>query len=258
MPSSQDSEISRPAASAGSSSIAAAEGRTVRFRINPIGVLKAALTIVLTLAVLGAILPSPAHELWLGRESHMLGALGMRFHLNGEGNIPAFYSALQLLACALALALIARVSWQTKSRWRFHWALLSLGFLYLSFDEAAQLHEILSIIGRSHATGPTNHAIWVGPAMVAVVPIGLIFVPFVLALPLQTALLMVVSGMLFLGGAVGIELIQAEIDDVRGLAYHGHVVLEEALEMFGIALFLFTVLQVLATHVTTVTAELTR
>lgn len=230
----------------------------MRFGISAIGVFKVALTIVLALALLGAIVPSPAHELWLGRESRVLDALGMRLHLNGEGNVPAFYSSLQLLACALVLALIARVSWRTNSRWRFHWALLGFGFLYLSFDEAAQLHELLSIVGRAAAAGPTNHAIWVGPAMVAVVPIGLAFIPFLLALPLKTALLMVVSGTLFLTGAAGIEVIQAENDDVEGLAYHCLVVVEETLEMMGIALFLFTLLRVLATHVAAVSGELTR
>lgn len=240
------------------STVAAAGLGELRFRISPFGVLKSALTIVLALAFLGAVVPNPAHEVWLGRESHMLDALGMRLHLNGEGNFPAFYSALQLLACALVLASIARVSWRTNSRWRFHWALLSLGFLYLAFDEAAQLHELLSIIGRAAATGPTNHAVWVGPAMVAVVPIGLAFVPFVLALSSKTALLMVVSGMLFLSGAVGLEVIQAENEDVEGLAYHCLVVVEETLEMLGIALFLFTVLRVLATQVTAISGGLVR
>lgn len=227
----------------------------VAWRVEPRRILKVLLLIIATLVVLGALLPPPFYQVWLGRESWAAEIVGMRFDLNGEGNIPAYFSALQLLACAAALAVIAARSWRAHSRWRFHWSLLAAGFFYMSIDEAAQLHELLGVpgvwLGQMMAIENRTHAIWIPLALLVVVPVGLGFIPFLLALPLQIAALMVASGTLFVGGAMGFEVVQAGIweGDFDSLAYFSLVVVEEALEMVAIALFLFTLLLVLAMNV---------
>jgi hypothetical protein len=227
----------------------------VAWRVEPRRVLKILLLIIATLVVLGALLPPPFYQLWLGRQSWAADIVGLRFDLNGEGNIPAYFSALQLLACAVALTVIAARSWRARHRWRFHWSLLAVSFFYMSIDEAAQLHELLGVPGvwLADLLGVENrtHAIWIPLALLVVVPVGLAFFPFLLALPRQIAALMVASGTLFVGGAMAFEVVQAGIwdDDFGNLAYFGLVVVEEALEMVAIALFLFTLLLVLAMNV---------
>ena len=240
------------AAAAPSSPICTLDVGDIAWRVEPRRILEILLAIIAVLVVLGALLPPPFYQVWLGRESWAAEILGLRFDLNGEGNIPAYFSALQLLACATVLAVIAARTWRARSRWRFHWSLLAAGFLYMSIDEAAQLHELLGVPGvwLAELMGIENrtHAIWIPLALLVVVPVGLAFVPFLLAMPRQIAALMVASGTLFVGGAMGFEVVQAGIwdEDFGNHAYFGLVVVEEALEMVAVALFLFTLLLVLA------------
>jgi hypothetical protein len=87
----------------------------------------------------------------------LLGISG-RFDLNGEGNVPAYYSALQIAFAALLLAVIARAKRAGRDRYARHWVVLCVIFIFLSFDEAAELHERLRepMLARFELTG-----IWV-------------------------------------------------------------------------------------------------
>lgn len=71
--------------------------------IVPARVLQVLLSIIAALVLLGLLLPS--HPFWLGRESATLGLLAARVDLDGEGNLPSYFSALQRLACGIALYL---------------------------------------------------------------------------------------------------------------------------------------------------------
>jgi hypothetical protein len=74
------------------------------------------------------------------------------FDLDGEANIPAWFSSAQLLAIALTLwtANRARLARQAPSPWFIN--LIAAGFLLLSLDETAQVHEtITGIIGSRYA-----------------------------------------------------------------------------------------------------------
>lgn len=64
------------------------------------------------------------------------------FDLDGEANIPSWFSSMQLLAVGLLAAYCAwRESTPHGARWRNGWWLIMAIFLYLSIDEAAKLHE---------------------------------------------------------------------------------------------------------------------
>jgi hypothetical protein len=228
---------------------------TISVPVDPWRIVQLLLATVAILVILGSVLPSPAYELWFGRESWAMELIGQRFDLNGEGNVPAFFSAMQLLACGIVLAIIAGHSWRADNRWRFHWTLLAVGFVLMAIDEAAQLHELLGLPGmwiaaRLGIDDPT-YAIWIPVALALVVPLGLAFIPFLLALPVKIAALMSAAATLFALGAMGLETIQAGVfeEAPESLAYLRLVVIEEALEMAAISLFLFTLLLVLALHV---------
>jgi hypothetical protein len=237
------------------SPITTAAGWTVSVPVDPLRILLLLLAAVAILVILGSVLPSPAYEVWFGRESWAMDLIGQRFDLDGEGNIPAFFSAIQLLACGVVLAIIAGHSWRARNRWRFHWTLLAVGFVVMAVDEAAQLHELLIlpglwIAGRIGVENP-NYMIWIPAALVLVVPVAFAFIPFLLALPVRIGALMSAAGALFAAGAMGVEAIAASIwqGDFESLGYHWLVVVEEGLEMAAISLFLATLLLVLAMHV---------
>lgn len=91
-------------------------------------------------ALFAAPLPSYTVQMW--------------FDLNGEANIPSWFSSTQLFAVA-ALAAYAALAecaaWRAPLS-RSGWWLASAIFLYLSLDEAAQLHEAVGEQVSKHVT----------------------------------------------------------------------------------------------------------
>src|ERR1044071_1537856 len=74
------------------------------------------------------------------------------FDLDGEANIPAWFSSAQLLAIALTLWVTNRFRSDHTMPSRLFLNLLAAGFLVLSLDETAQIHEtITGIIGSRYA-----------------------------------------------------------------------------------------------------------
>jgi len=181
------------------------------------------------------------------------------FDLDAEANMPSWYSASVLLICSGVLALIATAKTQSRDRYRWHWVGLSAGFLYLSADEEAGIHEIIGPLFAGVGHWLTLHVsssfrylaaypvyTWVLPACAAIAIIGISYTRFVFALPRRTGILFVVSAAIFLGGAVGVDVIGARHVLLYGQhdpVYGALVVLEESMEMGGIALFLFTLLR---------------
>lgn len=66
------------------------------------------------------------------------------FNVNYEQNIPTLFSVILLLLSGSLLALIFCLHRKQHSKLRIYWAILSLGFIYMSIDEFAELHEKLS------------------------------------------------------------------------------------------------------------------
>ena len=185
------------------------------------------LTAVLTLVVLHSGL-----YLYNNRVEELPWLLLQLFDLDEEHNIPTWFSSYLLLNNAFFLALIAGSGATAK---RAHWAVLAAGFLLLSIDEVAGLHETL------------NTAIdmnWAIPGGLLVVVVGIAFIPFLLALPKRVAMLLLVAGVMYVSGAIVVELWSEDIDSRRSL-YALAVALEEGLEMLGALLCLHTILSII-------------
>ena len=67
--------------------------------------------------------------------------------------------------------------------------------------------------------------------------VGLAFVPFLRSLDRRLAGLFVLSGVLYVSGAMGVEVLSEDMDE-DSLAYGFATALEEGLEMLGALLFL--------------------
>jgi hypothetical protein len=180
------------------------------------------------------------------------------FDLDSETNIPSWYSSSALLVCAVVLALIAAVRRQQKDRFATHWTVLALGFVYLSADESAGIHEVIGPMFASVGRWLTRHVdqhfaylgaypvyTWILPASVAVLAVGLWYLKFLLALPRRYGILFFLGAVIFLGGSMGMEVVGARHVLYYGQhdpTYGGFVALEETMEMSGIALFLVSLL----------------
>lgn len=120
--------------------------------------------------------------------------------------------------------------------------------MYLSIDEAASIHETVveHITWRIWPTLDTrgySHYPWVFAGAAFVLIVGVTFLRFLFRLPSRTRLGFVVSGLIFVGGALGIDILQANHDDRYGRQTFGFamfVAVEEGMEMTGVLIFLQT------------------
>jgi len=90
---------------------------------------------------------------------------------------------------------------------------------------------------------------WVVPYGIAVVVIGLVYLKFVLRLPNNTRARFVTAGLIYLIGALGIEMLGAREADLHGtetVLYSMLYTFEEMLEMLAIILFIYALLSHLA------------
>lgn len=152
--------------------------------------------------------------------------------VNDEHNLPTWFSGFILLLATGLIGVCARWKTHEKDRMRRRWNVLFWGFLFLSIDEIAGIHETINT-----AIDPS----WaIGGAVIAFL-LGIWYIPFLKSLPKRAVIGFVVAGVLYVGGAVGIEII-AEPLDSDSLAYNLSTMAEEGMEMFGVIVFLRTLL----------------
>ena len=172
------------------------------------------------------------------------------FGLNVEESVPTYFSTIILLIASGLLAFIAVLKRRRADLYSRYWALLSLIFLYLSLDEAARLHEMTEprISRFADLSGPFYYASTVF-TLALVLIVSATFFRFVLHLPPKTGKLFVAAAALYVGGALGLEMVGSTIDESAGTAgamYQIVTTLEETLEMAGVVLFIYALLHYLA------------
>src|SRR3989442_9129819 len=181
------------------------------------------------------------------------------FDLDAEANIPTWFSSALLLMCATLVAANAAAKWQTRGRYRVHWIVLSVIFLYLSVDETAIIHEmsIKPLRSMLHTTGLLYNA-WIIPGIAATAIFVLAYLKFLLNLPPGTGLLFFVAGAVYVGGAVGVEALSGLYAVAHGeenLTYKLLTTIEESMEMLGLVIFINANLGYLRTGVGAITFE---
>lgn len=176
--------------------------------------------------------------------------------VDGEGNIPAWFSASLLLCCAFLLGCIASLHRQQGGLVAF-WGMLSCIFVLLSLDEVAQLHElsIRPLREQFHTTGFLYYP-WILPAGLCVATLAVGYSRFQATLPGRTRWLFLVAGTLYVGGALAMEAVSGQHASLFGEqnpGYHVIVTLEELLEMTGAVVFIYALLDYMAGRFTRLT-----
>jgi hypothetical protein len=174
------------------------------------------------------------------------------FDLNREMNIPTAYSGAALLLCAVLLAMTAAGE-RGRGRPFAGWAGMSGVFAFLALDEVLVLHERLNDPLRAalQTSGGLFHYAWVIPYAVLAAVFAAVYLPFLLRLPAGTRRLFVLSGIVFVGGAVGCELAgNLIIKDAPPLsvAMGVEILIEETMEMGGVVLFLYALASYIKTE----------
>ncbi len=188
-------------------------------------------------------------EIGFGHRS--LYGLQSRLDLDGEATLGSYVSALLLLTAAGLLALIALYERRARSGWALHWTSLAAGFLWMSFDEAIALHELLNRPIRELLDAPGFVSAWTLGGGLVVLLVGLAYARFLLALERRHAIPFLIAGALYVGGAVGADSLAGEII-TSGLReswlWSLELVIEEAAEMGGVILFIHALLDYLGSR----------
>lgn len=171
-----------------------------------------------------------------------------------ELSVPTWFSAALLGMCGLVAWLIAGATRRSTTDGRM-WLLLSVVLTAMSLDEVAGLHErTIQPLRAALDTSGLLHFAWVIPGAIAAAAFAVAMFPFWRRQPRRTRLGMLVAGCLFVGGAVGLEMVSGLFMTRFGPGPATAItsLFEEFLEMAGSTVLL----GVLLTHLRCVTPSL--
>lgn len=170
------------------------------------------------------------------------------FFIDREKNFPTYYQVLLLLCCSVLLFFIASLRKNHPQAYYPHWIGLAIGFLFMSCDEFIMLHEMLikpsdQLLGRHRSD--FLYFGWVVLGIILVLILLVVYAKFLVHLPRRTMWLCIASGVVYLGGAIGMEMVGGYVVKVFGEMTKQYVIaatIEESLEMAGMILFIYTLL----------------
>jgi hypothetical protein len=197
-----------------------------------------------------------------------------------ERSIPTWFESILFLLCSILLAVVAVAKKQRDDRYSLHWGILSIILLLLSLDEVASIHEaigaqlerLLHNITGFNASGAITF-FWVVPGAVFVFIVLLAYVRFLVHLPQTTRRLFLFAGALFVLGALGLEMLTAQVMSSSGgiadwvVSASGGMVdqgsassiptilkglqtsVEEMFEMLGLTAFIYALLAYIRSYV---------
>ena len=176
------------------------------------------------------------------------------FDVGREDSVPTAFSIINLLVSSVLLYALHSVSKFRCEKIARYWLYLCLVFLFLAIDESASIHErtddLADLIGLANIDFPYNKWVFIGAIFSAVV--FFVFIPFLLALPRRLAGLILLAGAIYVTGALGFEAVGGLMlkygiaQDRMDFIYEMRRIVEEGLEMVGIAFFNCTLFAQLA------------
>jgi len=168
------------------------------------------------------------------------------FDLTYERNIPAIFSTFLLVCASFLLGRIAYRKFQVKDHFSLHWPILSLIFILLALDEFQEIHEGIDDLIKNTFNSETLFAQnWVYSGLIIITLFSLFYWKFFTHLPSFTRRGIFLSGVIYVGSALGLEIIGSAYVETYGLLEFPYLfltTLEETLEMIGIIIFIYTLM----------------
>lgn len=185
------------------------------------------------------------------------------FYVDRESNLPSFFNTILLLMVAALLLITFLLNRHHRnSGIKYHWLLLSFIFLFLSVDESISIHEHFTNILPDFGIGGNGYFkfAWVIPYALVALLICMYFIRFLLSLQKTIRLGFILSGIIYITGAIVFEMIGGEIADTKGfvnISYAFATSCEEIFEMAGLIIFLHFILKHIRSEFKLVSIETT-
>ncbi len=171
------------------------------------------------------------------------------FNFDTEQNVPTLFSFLILAISACLLMHIAK-SFKKLNKEFKGWLFLAYIFTFLSLDEALSLHEIISsLLQKNLGFEGFLYYTWVIPYGLLILVTLTLITKILINLPRNILKLFLLSGFIFVIGAIGFEMLESDIHADIGknnMQYNILYTIEESLEMIGVSLFIYSLLKYIA------------
>ena len=180
---------------------------------------------------------------------------GGRFSFNKEGNFPSLYSTFSIFFSSVLLYIIAQATKVMKEY--YYWLGLSFVFFFLSLDEWFSLHEkLVSPTRELLSTSGIFTFAWIIPYGIGLLIFTLAYLRFLFYLPQKTKYLFIIAGIIYVAGALGMEMVGGIIYEMYGrhnIYYAIEYTIEESLEMIGIVIFIYALMDYICKNISSIT-----
>lgn len=176
----------------------------------------------------------------------------LRLDPDEDPSLGAWFSSAALLAAASLTALIGLKKRRRHDPFAAHWIGLAGLFVLLSIDESIEIHEMAShTLQVALNTGGLLYHAWIIPGSIFVVLLAIVYCRFLWDLEKRTRRLFILSAVIFVAGALGLEAVSAPLwqhNAQNSLTYTLVISVEELLEMLGVVLFIYALLDYVRAH----------
>lgn len=159
-----------------------------------------------------------------------------------EANLPSLFSAWALIGAGVLLAYTAQLHKRLEYDYPY-WMGLSFLFVCLGIDEAIMIHEIVSgPVRKIFDVDGALYLAWVIPYAILALGVGILYSRFLLRQVSIIRNLFLLSGFIFVTGAIGFELLGSSFhaeDQTYHPLYSMLYTVEELLEMVGTSIFIY-------------------
>jgi hypothetical protein len=183
--------------------------------------------------------------------------------VNAEASIPTWYAAVALMSCSVLLAIVALAARRLGRPYPLQWALLSIGFALLSLEEIIGVHSqatkvLRSVVSSTDGAGLVYLLVLGVVAVVGIIVLVALFGRFFLHLPRRWRMLFGIGLVIYLIGVLASDAVGDYLRSAfgeAGLVYIVVLTLEEALEMIGVLIVIYGLLEYIRTFVGEVLIE---
>jgi hypothetical protein len=171
-----------------------------------------------------------------------------------QSGLPTFFNALLVLIAFLLLVMVSLHKRNLKSDRVYDWLLLTLAFLVLSLDENPDIHNyFISVISKYGGQGQKFVMTYAWGMPYGAVALLFVFflIRFISSLPKNIATGFVVSGVIYVYGAIVVATVSSAFLHIRTNHSIWHELAasyEESLEMIGLSLFIYFLLKYIYTE----------